>query len=404
SAFFSLGGWAVLKVRRGERLPPGAAELLAFQAAIVVSCLAHLLVLWQHSGHGFSVLKFSLLLATLPFSLLPVAALLLRDATPLAAGQAAAGQARGWEIRWGAIQGAAAAICLAFLAWNSPRQLSLFGQPYLEPERLKMAFAAAGVEQRDVLVSPDMEIPARPPLALSETMKRVHRAASAGELAKVLAPVRPPFRISTLWAVEGQLRFRFWNVDSTDELAAAQAAAAADLISGESQTGSPPLYLSMDPAVPPSAEALARSLLALREPARAASVLADALTANPKSADLYCLHGIALFQAGRIEPAERQFLRAIELQPQSAEAHFSLGFLRQSERPAQAKADFAEALRIEPGLVEARCGLAAILLAEGALIDAAEQLRLALATNPRHAGALQLRQKLDALTRPSSSR
>jgi len=98
--------------------------------------------------------------------------------------------------------------------------------------------------------------------------------------------------------------------------------------------------------------------------------------------------GYVLEQVGRTEEAERQYERALALNPGLASAQTNLGTaLAARGRFAEAAAHLAEAVRLEPGDAAARNNLGALLLQQRQLDAAAVQFRLALELNPDHADA-----------------
>jgi tetratricopeptide (TPR) repeat protein len=93
--------------------------------------------------------------------------------------------------------------------------------------------------------------------------------------------------------------------------------------------------------------------------------------------------GTALLGAQRPAEAEAEFRQAIALDPLMAKAHNGLGVaLRRQERRAEATACFRQAIAVDPRLASAHFNLAAALAAGKNLPDAAEQYRLAAQADP----------------------
>lgn len=119
----------------------------------------------------------------------------------------------------------------------------------------------------------------------------------------------------------------------------------------------------------------------------AESVLRRAVALSNDAVGEYNL-GYVLEQVGRADEAERQYQRALALNPGLASAHTNLGTaLAARGRFTDAAAHLAEAVRLEPGNAAARNNLGALLLQQHQLDAAASQFRLALELNPDHADA-----------------
>jgi len=98
--------------------------------------------------------------------------------------------------------------------------------------------------------------------------------------------------------------------------------------------------------------------------------------------------GKVLYQEGRPAEAAAQFRQAIRLQPDSPEVHANLGNCLEAEGLADdARAEYAAALAISPKFAGARYDLGLSLLRSGRLDEAQAELRTALEIDPDHAGA-----------------
>lgn len=97
----------------------------------------------------------------------------------------------------------------------------------------------------------------------------------------------------------------------------------------------------------------------------------------------------AIFQAlGRAEPAEAEFRKAIELQPELAEAHTNLGALLQvGGRLDAAEACYREAIAADPAFFAAHNNLGTLLRSQGRLDEAREIARRAVDLDPGSAKA-----------------
>jgi tetratricopeptide (TPR) repeat protein len=108
--------------------------------------------------------------------------------------------------------------------------------------------------------------------------------------------------------------------------------------------------------------------------------------AGTSPARVYDAIGVWFAQNGDVRCSEAAFNEALRLEPHLAEAHFDLGFLRQSQQQNDAAMrEFHLALQYDPGLLQAHCALGSML----ADSDSAEaEFRKALAANPQLVCAL----------------
>ncbi len=86
--------------------------------------------------------------------------------------------------------------------------------------------------------------------------------------------------------------------------------------------------------------------------------------------------------------AERQYRRALELNPDNANAHLNLGFvLDATDRPEEALECYMEALRLNPSMPEAHFNYAGTMLALGRLDEAIQEYRETIRLDPYFANA-----------------
>ena len=108
--------------------------------------------------------------------------------------------------------------------------------------------------------------------------------------------------------------------------------------------------------------------------------------AGTPPARVYDAEGAWFAEKGDLKCAVAAFKQALRLEPKSAEAHFDLGLVRQSQQqPAAAISEFRSALQYDPGLLQARCALGSSL---GDPAEAEAEFRKALAVNPQLVCAL----------------
>ncbi len=171
-----LGGWWWWQSARDRAPLPGAVSGVALSVwtmvLLTVPCFVQVYALRNHSAiHDFSALKFSLVIAAVPFVMLPVT--LLSVLAP----------------RWSACarrrMGVAAVLLTAALAYILPVHLGfrvLFPEPAPIIEPLGNAVRQA-VTPSDIVFSPDFEIPTDPPHLLALAGKRVYYAPSLAAIA-----------------------------------------------------------------------------------------------------------------------------------------------------------------------------------------------------------------------------
>jgi len=112
---------------------------------------------------------------------------------------------------------------------------------------------------------------------------------------------------------------------------------------------------------------------------------ADAPAGTSRSS-VYDAIGVWFAQKGNLKCSIAAFDQALRLEPRSAEAHFDLGLVRQSQQQtAAAIKEFRLALQYDPGLLQARCALGSALSDPA---SAEGEFRKALQANPQLVCAL----------------
>ncbi len=140
---------------------------------------------------------------------------------------------------------------------------------------------------------------------------------------------------------------------------------------------------------------LGRTLSDLRDYVEAERVLSNAVQLSPESVEAHFQLGVALFQQGRFDEAEEQFRAATKLKPDFALAHYNRGHcLARRDRVKEAIAAFRAALDIRPAFAAAHSSLGELFAREGEKSLAREHLRRAVELNPEDATAIQLLEKL----------
>jgi predicted O-linked N-acetylglucosamine transferase (SPINDLY family) len=93
-------------------------------------------------------------------------------------------------------------------------------------------------------------------------------------------------------------------------------------------------------------------------------------------------------QAGRLQQAEAIYRQILQIQPQHADAAFSLGVVHQQQgQLAEATSQYRRALALRPAFAEAHNNLGTVLAAQGMLAEALGHYQQALALKPDYAEA-----------------
>jgi serine/threonine-protein kinase len=109
----------------------------------------------------------------------------------------------------------------------------------------------------------------------------------------------------------------------------------------------------------------------------------------------YCRRGSTLWAMGDLAAAERDFDRAVELEPENPQALISrAGFAFANGRCETAIWDCTEAIRLRPDLVDAYLARAQVRTALSELDEALDDLNQAVRWSPEHLGALLQRGQL----------
>jgi tetratricopeptide (TPR) repeat protein len=132
-------------------------------------------------------------------------------------------------------------------------------------------------------------------------------------------------------------------------------------------------------------------------PAKAAALYREALTAYPNDASLAYKLAIALDGAGDTEQERTVLEKAVQIDPDFALAQNQLGYLAsRGGDTAAAEEHFRQAVRASPGYTQAWVSLAATLGMESRFSEAQEAIASALRLDPNNPEAQQLRKDLTA--------
>ena len=135
--------------------------------------------------------------------------------------------------------------------------------------------------------------------------------------------------------------------------------------------------------------------------AAAANLFREAAKTSPDSEDAHLYHGIALWQeSSDIEDSLRALDRALQINPQRAEAHYRRGLvLEAAERRDEAIAALQAAVDLAPSLEEAQRSLAELAFRAGNLKLAGQAIGAVLAWHPNDSGARQLQAQIRRRTK-----
>lgn len=139
---------------------------------------------------------------------------------------------------------------------------------------------------------------------------------------------------------------------------------------------------------------------------RAIALLVKALEADPQAAQAH-VNLISLYgRVGRPDDAIAHYRAALAADPNLADAHYNYGVLLASQgRDADAAEAFSRALAADPFHAQAHNNLASLMARQGRLAEAAEHYREALVNDPQHRSArfnlgrvlIELRQPAEAI-------
>jgi tetratricopeptide (TPR) repeat protein len=111
-----------------------------------------------------------------------------------------------------------------------------------------------------------------------------------------------------------------------------------------------------------------------------------AIQLDPENAEAYYNLGNILLSQDKFEQAISEYESAVRLNPQYIKAHINLGMaLMEKDRFDEAIGHLAEAVKIEPGNVIAHYNLAMVLVDKGRLEEAANEYRQVLGLQPENA-------------------
>jgi predicted CXXCH cytochrome family protein len=146
--------------------------------------------------------------------------------------------------------------------------------------------------------------------------------------------------------------------------------------------------LRKKPEFRPATKQLAATLIGKGEYKRATEVLRQAVTTPPADEALFTDLGNAYLRQRMLPQAQQALTRALEINPDQAEAQNLLGLVAvQKNNPADAEARFRGALRSQPDFPEAHNNLGNVLAGAHNYPEAEYHFQRAIAINPKYAEA-----------------
>ncbi len=168
--------------------------------------------------------------------------------------------------------------------------------------------------------------------------------------------------------------------------------------------------LKIDPHFAPGAVKLSEVLIAEGKPQAAVASLEDAAKQAPpdQAEQVRAALGTAYAANGEMEKALSTLKGLIDAQPDSADAHFTLGSVYAKEGPSQNKeaavAEFREAMRLDENLDSARIALGRVLISLQKYTDAAPVVLEYVRRQPRDSqGFIALGQACEGLKKPEGA-
>jgi Flp pilus assembly protein TadD len=127
------------------------------------------------------------------------------------------------------------------------------------------------------------------------------------------------------------------------------------------------------------------------------AAMQKAVETDPNNSEVVSRFAMALFEAGRVEEAEKWFGKAVELAPNSTDARSMYGLtLWQLGKTDAAVTQLEATLKIEPSNIPALHGLVRVTLQGGELEKAEQFIKRIEAAEPNYPQLADLKRRLDA--------
>ncbi|MCD6310069.1 MAG: hypothetical protein J7M18_05105 [Candidatus Eremiobacteraeota bacterium] len=187
--FIIMCGYTIYLRVRKRTLNSGLTRILCVTGLLLVPCFLQIYALRNHSYvHDFSVLKFSLSLAVIPFIIFPVLLVLdYKKTEPV--------KKNPWIMLM--LNIVVLLMAILYITGEYPRYKKCFPEPNPEYQQLGRYFEKR-FDYNDIVFSPDFEIPYNPPQAVSHTMKRVYPYTCREDVYEKVRNLREPYRVVIL--------------------------------------------------------------------------------------------------------------------------------------------------------------------------------------------------------------
>jgi hypothetical protein len=187
----STGFYLLIRKLKKSSVSSEARRIAQLAFIIVVPCILQLYVFINHSAiHSFSVLKLSVVIAVVPFVLLPVFLVILSRDLKMRINSSHA-----------MIFVMLPAILLTglYVAWVHPGYKEFFAEKNQYWYRLAAA-TTSHTGANDIVFSPEMYVPDRPPQPLSLTMKRMYQIKAIDEIGEKIKDSQGYYRVVLLFS------------------------------------------------------------------------------------------------------------------------------------------------------------------------------------------------------------
>ena len=155
------------------------------------------------------------------------------------------------------------------------------------------------------------------------------------------------------------------------------------------------------PAAPPLSESQAQGQVPAGHPDvnsdQMLAAMQKAVEADPNNSEVVGRFAMALFEAGRVDDAEKWFAKAVELAPKSTDARSMYGLtLWQLGKAEAAQSQLVTTLKMDPSNIPALHGLVRVTLQKGDLAKAEQYIKKIESVEPNYPQLSDLKRRLDA--------
>lgn len=201
AVMFGLSAYSAYRYLHKQEQIERLRKIIDIIGITLLPCFIQVYIFKNHSiMHGFSPLKFSISLAIIPFSILPVLLyVLLQDSSSKLATRLRASMGRHTANIVLPVLLIVSAMTLGlYLANTHPLHTAMFG-PVNGNYRTIGEFVKQSTEFNHIVFSPDLEIPDKPPQLLSYSMKRVYKSSSLEDIRNKIEGIEGDFRVALIF-------------------------------------------------------------------------------------------------------------------------------------------------------------------------------------------------------------